>query len=639
MAGRKTYHIEDEALEKAYDRTLMWRLMKYLRPHLAMCCLAILLVLLSVVARLAAPWLIGLTSDIVRLEVEEKKEEASGRKRPELISRRVNEKLREIDRSAEGREEQIRERRKLLRFFGFIFLASVILRWALQYGQAFLLQVLGQRVVYSMRMKVFTHLQGLSLSFYDKHPVGRLVTRVTNDINAISQMFSEALITIVGDTVLLIGVGAAMFWIHWRLALFAFAVVPLLFAGAALFRFYFRRAYRAVRGKLAGINAFLAENLLGMKTVQMFHQEERKLRQFDEANRQYLKEVFIAIRYSSLTRPVATVISSIGIALIIWYGGRTVLARDPSLTLGTLITFIWLSQMTFHPVINITQKYQLIQAAMASSERVFKLIDTEEVILNHPSPRKPAIMRGHIEFQNVWFRYHNDGDWILRDVSFVVEPGESVAIVGETGAGKSTIINLLMRFYDIQKGRILVDGNDICEIDIATLRRHFGLVLQDVFIFSGDVAYNIRLGEDISMEDVERCAEYVNAHQFIERMEGGYGGDVQERGSALSVGQRQLLAFARALAFDPGVLILDEATSNIDTETELLIRDALQKLIEDRTSIIVAHRLSTIQHVRKVVVMHKGEVKELGTRQELLRRRGLFYRYYQLQSAEEAVEK
>jgi ABC-type multidrug transport system fused ATPase/permease subunit len=629
------YHVDDEAMEKAYDRTLMWRLMTYIRPHAVMSAVAMVLVLLGVCARLATPWLMGLAADVVRLEDSAANDGSSRAGMPQVFSKRVNEVVRGIDAEAQSREDRIDGRRRLLLIFGFAYLGAVIFRWIVQYVEAFLLQVVGQRIIYSMRLQVFTHLQKLSLSFYDKHPVGRLVTRVTNDINAINEMFSEALITVVGDVFLILGVGVAMFWIHWRLALLAFAVIPILFGAAAVFRYFFRRAYRAVRGKLAGINAFLSESLLGMKTIQMFHQEKRKLREFDEINKQYLKEVFMAIRFSSLTRPVATVISSIGIALIMWYGGRSVLAHDPTITLGTLIAFIWLSQMTYHPVINITQRYQLVQAAMASSERVFRLLDTEEVIEDRPCALKPQDMAGHIEFRNVWFRYDEEGDWILRNVSFSVDPGESVAIVGETGAGKSSIISLLLRFYDVQKGQVLVDGVDVRDIDKVELRRHVGLVLQDVFIFSGDVAYNIRLGNDVSLDDVRRCGKYVNADRFIERMEGGYDADVQERGSALSVGERQLLAFARALAFEPSVLILDEATSNVDMETELLIRDALKKLIKGRTSIIVAHRLSTIRNVDRVVVIHKGEVKETGTHGQLLRQRGLFYRFYQLQSAEE----
>ena len=373
---------------------------------------------------------------------------------------------------------------------------------------------------------------------------------------------------------------------------------------------------------------------MGMKTIQMFHQEKRKIREFDKINDEYIKEMFSAIRFSSLIRPFATVISSIGVALIVWYGGRAVLNNDPTITLGMLVAFFWLSMLLLHPITDITQKYEVIQAAMASSERVFKLLDNKEIIENAKNPKAPKVILGKIEFRNVWFKYSEDGDWVLKDVSFTVEPGESVAIVGETGAGKSSIISLLFRFYNIQKGSILLDGIDIREIDKTALRGYLGLVLQDVFIFSGEVAYNIRLGSEIPMDDVERCARYVNAHHFIEKMDGGYAADVQERGSALSVGQRQLLAFARALCFDPNVLILDEATSNIDMETELLIRDALSKLIKGRTSIIVAHRLSTIQNVDRIIVMHKGEVMEVGTHRELLRERGLFYRFYQLQSVE-----
>ena len=535
------------------------------------------------------------------------------------------------------RQNEWLEERDLVTAFGIIYLVCVFLRWGFQYAEGFVLSLLGQKVIYGIRMKLYDHMQSLSLKFFDKNPVGRLVTRVTNDINAVSSLFSDALITIVGNVVLIVGIAVMMFLVDYRLALVALSIMPLLFVGMVFLRHFVRRAYRVVREKLAAINAFLAETFLGMRTVQLFCQEERKIKEFDHSNKEYLDTVFRTNDLVSIMRPVATVISSIGIALILWYGGRTVLGRDPSVTLGTLVLFIWLSQKFYHPLIDITQRYSVIQAAMASSERIFKILDTKPLIENHENAIVPVGIRGHIEFRNVWFKYNEDGDWVLKDVSFIMKPGESVAIVGETGAGKSSIISLILRFYEIQKGRILIDGMDIQQIDVTSLRQHFALVLQEVFVFAGEIAYNIRLGKDIPMEDVERCARYVNAHTFIEKMDGGYHADVKERGSALSVGQRQLLSFARALAANPSVLMLDEATSSVDMETELLIRDAMEKLIKGRTSVIVAHRLSTIKHVNKIIVIHKGEIKEQGTQQELLRKRGLFYRFYQLQAAEEST--
>jgi ATP-binding cassette, subfamily B, multidrug efflux pump len=638
MASKKSYHVQDDALFKAYDSTLMWRLMKFLRPHKALVALAILIVICGVCVELISPNLIGSATDIVNVkQVKEGKQNIS--EKTKTILPFIENRLKEIDSKATTLSEKIAGRKSLITIFGLIFFSSVVLRWALQYAEGFVLSLLGQKVILAIRMELYAHMQSLSLRFFDKNPVGRLVTRVTNDINAVSALFSEALISIIGNIFLIIGITAWMVLIDKRLALISMAIMPLLFVGMVFLRYFVRRAYRNVREKLAAINAFLAETFLGMKTVQLFCQEERKVKEFDHANKEYLDTVFHTNNLTSIMRPVATVISSIGIALILWYGGRLVLGHDPSVTLGTLVLFILLSQKFHHPIIEITQRYSTIQAAMASSERIFKILDTQPLIENHKNAIIPAGIRGHIEFRNVWFKYNEDGDWVLKDVSFIMKPGESVAIVGETGAGKSSIISLILRFYEIQKGRILIDGMDIREIDITALRRHFALVLQEVFVFAGEIAYNIRLGKDIPMEDVERCARYVNAHTFIEKMDGGYHADVKERGSALSVGQRQLLSFARALVANPSVLMLDEATSSVDMETELLIRDALQKLITNRTSIIVAHRLSTIKHVNKVIVIHKGEIKEQGTQQELLRKRGLFYRFYQLQAAEESTLK
>lgn len=636
MASKKSYHVQDDALFKAYDRTLMWRLMKFLRPHIGWTLLALLIVISGVVFELVPSFLVSLAIDVTNIEQPEGKEHEL-HKAPTVFWRQVNERIQKIDSEAKSLEDKIAGRRKLVTIFGIIYIVFIFLKWGLQYSQEFVLSIIGQKVIYGIRMKLYDHMQSLSLKFFDRNPVGRLVTRVTNDINAVSSLFSDALITIVGNVALIIGIAVWMFIIDYRLALVALSIMPLLFIGMVFLRHFVRRAYRVVREKLAAINAFLAETFLGMKTVQLFCQEERKLKEFDHANKEYLDTVFHTNNLTSVMRPVATVISSIGIALILWYGGKKVLGRDPLITLGTLVLFIQWSQKFYHPVIDITQKYSVIQAAMASSERIFKILDTKPLIENHPNAIIPSGVRGHIEFRNVWFRYNEDSDWVLKDVSFIMKPGESVAIVGETGAGKSSIISLILRFYEIQKGQILIDGMDIKEIDVTSLRRHFALVLQEVFVFAGEIAYNIRLGKDIPMEDVERCARYVNAHTFIEKMDGGYHADVKERGSALSVGQRQLLSFARALAANPSVLMLDEATSSVDMETELLIRDALEKLIKGRTSVIVAHRLSTIKHVNKIIVIHKGEIKEQGTQQELLRKRGLFYRFYQLQSAEESV--
>jgi len=510
----------------------------------------------------------------------------------------------------------------------WIYLGLVLLTFALSYAQVYILHYTGQRIVYNIRQQIYSHLQRMPIRFFDRNPVGRLVTRATNDTEALNEMFTNVVVNLFKDVLLLTGILVVMLRVHWQLALVSLCVTPLLLVVSILFRRYAREAYREVRAKLARINATLAENIAGMRITQIFHQEERQYKRFEAINTEHYKAMMKELRVFALFRPAVEFFSSLALSLIIWYGGGRVV--QGSLEFGVLYLFVQYMQMFFQPITDLTEQYNIMQAAMASAERIFLILDTppEE---DEPDAKPVPYVRGEIEFDHVWFAY-NDEDWVLKDVTFHVKPGETVALVGATGAGKTSIINLINRFYDIQKGVIRIDGQDIRTLKRRDLRRHIGIVLQDVFLFTGDIEGNITLGNNqISPAKVREAARLVNAEKFIERLPGGYKAPVMERGASFSAGQRQLLAFARALAYDPAILILDEATSNIDTETEQLIQEALKKLIEGRTTIIIAHRLSTIQHADKIIVLHKGEIREMGTHQELLQKRGLYYRLYQLQ--------
>jgi ABC-type multidrug transport system fused ATPase/permease subunit len=495
---------------------------------------------------------------------------------------------------------------------------------------------LGQSGVLRLRVDVFAKLQRLSLRFFDKNPAGRLITRVTNDVEALHDLFSAGVVSVITSVFMMAVLIGCMMYEHWRLGLVSLAVLPVMLALSVVLRRRIRRVIRLVRQKLAAVNAFLQEHFLGMRVTQMFHQEERKGGEFDEVNLAYQAESYRSILVGAVIRPIMTMLFALGLGTLLMYAGGRFLGRDPTITMGTLIAFLVWYRMFHMPVAEIAETYNVIQTAMASSERLFRLLDTEEMIPQREGAIVPHRLTGRIEFRKVTFEY-NLGEAVLRDVSFAIEPGQTVAIVGATGAGKSTIISLIFRFYDVSAGQVLIDGIDVRDYDKTSLRRRMSLVLQDVFIFSGTITYNIRLGDEIPMERVEESARMVNAHRFIERLPEGYETVQSERGSTLSAGQRQLLSFARALAFDPSVLVLDEATSNVDTETERLIQDAIVKLTRNRTSIIVAHRLSTIQRADKIIVLHKGEVREVGTHQELLRHRGLYYRLYQLQYKEQQL--
>jgi ATP-binding cassette subfamily B multidrug efflux pump len=594
---------EEEVLGKAYDGRLMRRLLKYLRPYKPQVLLALVAIISASILQLAQPYLMKVAIDryIARGDLQGMNLIALG------------------------------------------FLAVLLLSFALEYIQTYTMQLTGQRIMFDMRMQIYGHLQRLDVSYYDRNPVGRMMTRVTTDVDVLNDMFTSGVVTVFGDVFTLVGIMAVMLTMDWRLALVAFAVLPLIGIITQWFRRNVREYYRRVRLWIARINAFLQEHITGMSTLQLFRREERSYREFEKINREHRDANIDSIFYYAVFYPAIEIVGALAAALIIWYGGGRVLAGTA--TLGALVAFIQYSQRFFRPISDLSEKFNILQGAMASSERIFKLLD-EPVRVASPVRRQAASVRRQdggdgarreepshpgIAFEHVWFAY-NQNDYVLKDVSFEVAPGERVAIVGATGAGKSTIINLLMRFYDVSQGRILVGGRDVREMDLRDLRSLFSLVLQDVHLFLGTIGGNIRLGNDgITDEQVWNAARAVHADTFIERLPDGLASKVAERGSTLSVGQKQLLSFARALAFDPRILILDEATSSVDTETELLIRDALQVLMEDRTTIAIAHRLSTIQDMNKILVLHKGELREAGNHQELLAKRGLYYKLYQLQ--------
>jgi ATP-binding cassette subfamily B multidrug efflux pump len=606
-------HHEEEVLGKAYDARLMKRLLTYLWPYKWHALTSLVLTILSAPLVLAGPPLTKAAIDLFLAPDPSKP--ASGFA---LFIKHLADRFGFGGSAYQG-----------IVFIAIIFVLANLGAFAVQYGQAIVMQAMGQYIMYDLRKQIFAHLQRLSIQFYDRNPVGRLMTRLTTDVDALNEMFTAGVIAIFGDVAMIFYIVIWMFRVNWQLALVSFAILPLLAVLTTWFRLGARSSFREVRVRIARINAFLQEHITGMPVVQLFNREEKEMREFERINQAHRKANIDTIFYYAVFYPAVEIIGSLGIGLIIWYGGGQVVRGVA--TIGTLVAFIQLARSFYEPISDISEKYNILQSAMASSERIFKLLDEPVTIASPDKPVQVNRARGQIEFRNVWFAYKDD-DWILKDVSFTVEPGERVAIVGHTGAGKTTITNLLMRFYDIQRGQILLDGIDIRELDLEELRSNFSIVLQDVFLFSGDIAANIRLGNNSITDDALRdAAAQVHADSFIQRLPEGYSSELRERGAGLSVGQKQLISFARALAFDPRVLILDEATSSIDTETELLIRDAVERLMEGRTSLVIAHRLSTIQSVDKIVVMHKGEIRETGRHQELLAERGLYWRLYQLQ--------
>ncbi len=581
---------DDEILGKAYDARLMRRLLQYLRPYWRQVGVALGAIIVGSAASLAQPYLIKVAID---------RYIAAGR-------------LDGLDRIA------------------LIYLVILVAAFAAEYVQTWSMQFTGQRIMFDLRMAIYGHLQRLDLRFYDRNPVGRLMTRVTSDVDVLNDLFTSGVVTVFSDVLTLVGIMVMMLVMNWRLALVTFAVLPIIVGISQWFRKNVRDSYRVVRGWIARINAFLQENITGMATVQLFRREALNFQRFDDIDRKHRDANIDSIFYYAVFYPAVEAVSSLAAALIIWYGGMRHLGG--ALTIGSVVAFLQYSQRFFRPISDMSEKFNILQAAMASSERIFKLLDEPVAIASPAVPAvRPAPAAGHIAFEHVWFAY-NDENFVLRDVSFDVKPGERVGIVGATGSGKTTLINLLLRFYDVNRGRITIDGVDVRALDLADLRGLFSLVLQDVHLFSGTIADNIRLGHPaIDDTRVRMAARAVHAEPFIERMTNGFDSAVAERGSTLSMGQKQLLSFARALAFDPRVLILDEATSSVDTETELIIRDALHVLMSGRTTIAIAHRLSTIQDMDKILVLHKGQVREVGTHQELLAQRGIYFKLFELQ--------
>jgi ATP-binding cassette subfamily B protein len=601
---------EEEALGKAYDARIMKRLMSYLRPYKWQVVAAVLMLVAASGLELVGPWLTKVAIDQAFPQSD-------------------------VD---------------LLGLLAGALLASLFLAAALEYARTILTTWIGQRVMKDLRNEIFGHLQKLDLKFFDRNPVGRLMTRVTSDVEVLNEMFTSGVVTIFGDVFTIVFIMAAMLVMDWRLALVTFSVLPLVFAAAWLFRVKVRDAYRDIRVRLARINAFLQERITGMTVVQLFRQEEPSRERFHEINDSYLEAHLRSITYYAIFFPMIELFSSIALALILWYGGAS--ALEGTLTIGVIAAFLQYARRFFRPIQDLSEKYNILQSAMASSERIFRLLDEEPAIREPEAPAAlPERVTGRIAFEDVWFRYETEeGDrssdalattgpgsdpgreWVLRGVDFTVEPGQRVAIVGPTGAGKSTIINLLMRFYEPQRGRITLDGTDIREIPLAHLRSQLGLVLQDVYLFSGSAGKNIQLDrEGITDEAVRRAARRVGVESYVDRLEKGFDQPLGERGNRMSIGERQLLSFARALAGDPPVLLLDEATSSVDSEIEAQIETALEKLMAGRTSIVVAHRLSTIKNADRILVLHHGEIHESGTHAELLQRDGIYARLYQLQ--------
>jgi ATP-binding cassette subfamily B protein len=617
---------EDEVLGRAYDGRLMRRLLTYLRPYRAQVALAVAAIIGHSALDLAPPYLTKVV----------------------------------IDRYIPAGDLAG------LGTIAVLFLAALISSFLLEFLQTWTMQVIGQKIMFDLRTQVVEHLHRLDLRFYDRNPVGRLMTRITTDVDVLNELFTSGVVSVFGDVFTLIGIMVVLVWMDWRLAIVAFSVLPLIAGITHWFRVNARESYRTVRTWIARINAYLQERITGMVTVQLYRREQRDFAAFDEIDRQHRDANVQSIFYYAVFYPAVELVGALAASLILWVGGGRILASGGDvLTLGSLVAFLQYSQRFFRPISDLSEKFNILQGAMASSERIFALLDTPVEIV--PNAQKPtpnshpstmlgvarAIVEGQtptpnaqtgdesrrgswagpgvIRFENVTFAYV-EGEPVLKNVSFEVRPGQRVGIVGATGSGKTTIVSLLLRFYDVQSGRITVDGVDIREIGLHDLRSLFGLVLQDVQLFAGTIGGNVRLGNaSITDSDVRSALDAVHASSFVDRLPRGLDSLVAERGSTLSVGQKQLLSFARALAFNPRVLVLDEATSSVDTDTELLIRDALKVVMRGRTTIAIAHRLSTIQDMDRILVMHRGELREAGTHQELLALRGIYHRLYELQ--------
>src|SRR6266852_2167697 len=584
----KQFH-EEEAIGKTYDFQVARRLLRYLKPYVRLLIPALVFTLLL---------------------------NLLGTLQPKFTQYAIDWYI--LPRKTQG-----------ITLFALVYVGVQLGRFVFSYFQSVLLNSVGQYVMFDLRRELYNKLQHQEVAYYDRNPVGRIMTRLTADVDALNELFTSGVTDLLGDLVMIVAIIAVMVWMDARLTLVTLLTVPMLFAATTWFRKGARKGYDMVRTRIARIFAFLQEHFSGAQTVQIFNAEAKSLARFAEINDQHRKANIDTIFYYAVFFPLVDFIGAIGIALIIWYGGFRV--AQHMLSLGDLVAFIQFSGFLFQPIRDLSDKYNVLQGAVVASHRIFKALDLPIEITTPAKPLKRDRAEGRIEFENVWFAYKDD-DWVLKDVSFTVAPGQSVALVGHTGSGKTTITNLLMRFYVVQKGRILLDGVDLREWDLQSLRENFAVVLQDIFLFSGTVAGNIRLGrEDISDERVRWAAREVRAEPFIMRLKGDYDAEVKERGAGLSVGQKQLISFARALAFDPALLILDEATSSIDTETEQLIQQAIDRVMQNRTSVIVAHRLSTIQRADNIIVMHHGEIREQGKHQDLLGLHGLYWKLYKLQ--------
>ena len=581
---------QDEALDKNYDARLLRRLLIYLRPYRGLTALAVLLLLAG--AGLA---LVG----------------------PVLTHRALDVAIPALDTG-------------LLGTLAALFLAALLFEFIIEYGQTLLTTYLGQRVMYDLRMQIFGHLQRLSISYFDRNPVGRLMTRVTSDVETLNELFSSGVVTVFGDVFTLLAIMTMMLWIDWRLALVTFAVIPLVWLTARIFRRRVRQAFGDIRVRLARLNAYLQERLSGMRVVQLFGREADSAARFAQLNQEHLEAHRRSITIYAVFFPVVELLTAVAMALLLYYGGLRALGG--TITVGVLAAFIQLTRRFFQPLQDLSEKFNLLQSAMASSERVFALLDQPVTVLEPVNPvRLPQPVRGEVRFEGVWFRYNPESPWVLRDVSFTASPGQTIALVGHTGAGKTTIVNLLLRFYDPDGGRILIDGVDISQLSTSDLRSLIGFVQQDLFLFAGDIQHNLTLDAPIPPEAARQAARRVGADRFIERLPAGYDHRLGERGRSLSVGERQLLSFARALALNPTILVLDEATSSVDAQAEGQIQLAIAQLMAGRTSLVVAHRLSTILHADEILVLQHGEIRERGSHRELLAQQGLYQRLYQLQ--------
>ena len=624
---------EEEVLGKAYDGRLMRRLLTYLRPYWWQVMVALSAIIFKAGLDVLGPFLTKTAIDKYLSHVA-----TSHSYLDRWLSSAPLQGIAQL---------------------AALYVGTLVFSFFCDFLQTYYMQWTGQMVMFDLRSQIFRHLQRMHIGFYDRNPVGRLVTRVTSDVDALNEMFTAGVVSIFEDVFVLLGIIVIMMRMNWKLALITFAVLPIIFWATMIFRVKVRDSYRRIRVAIARINSYLQEAVSGMLVLQLFNREKRAYRQFSDINASHMEAFKDAIMAYAVYYPVVEILSAVAAAALIWIGGGDVVRNLA--TIGTLVAFMQYAQRFFRPIQDLSDKYNILQSAMASAERIFKLLDTP-VDITSPAVTKKPEGPGRIEFDHVWFTYGVRGtatdslaksattsdsgdassagnpDWVLRDVSFALDPGETIAVVGHTGAGKTTLISLLLRFYDVQRGAIRIDGVDIKQMDLNDLRRRFGVVLQDPFLFSGTVGGNIRLGSDwIDDRDVERAAEEVNLADFIRTLPGGFAEEVRERGSTLSTGQKQLISFARALAHNPQVLILDEATSSVDTETEFRVRDALSRMVQGRTSLIIAHRLSTIQRADKIIVMHKGKVREMGTHQQLLANRGVYYKLYQLQYKDQEI--